>query len=215
MDGQNNNQNQQGQQNGGNQGGAAGGQAGQQNQQGQQNGGNQETGTPAFDYEKLAGILDGRQRANEDSVLKGYFKQQGITGEEAAQAIEAFKAQKKANTPDVAALQSQLGAAQQAALSEQTQNHALLMASEVGVDLKAMPYVIKMADLSGVIVDGKVSDEKLKEALNQVLEAIPQLKTAKKDNGQTAGFRIGAGAGSAGSATDEDALARAFGLKKK
>ena len=52
-------------------------------QQQQPNGG----GAPAFDYEKLANILAGRTAATEDSVLKGYFKQQGITGEEAAQAI--------------------------------------------------------------------------------------------------------------------------------
>lgn len=62
---------------------------------------------PAFDYDKLAGILAGRQAANEESVLKGYFKQQGITGEEAAQAIAAFKAEKAKNTPDLASLQQE------------------------------------------------------------------------------------------------------------
>ena len=40
-----------------------------------------------IDYERLASILDGRQKANEESVLKGYFKEQGLTGEEMAQAI--------------------------------------------------------------------------------------------------------------------------------
>ena len=49
-----------------------------------------------IDYDKIADILDGRQKANEDSVLKGYFKQQGLTGDEVAAAIKAFKDQKAA-----------------------------------------------------------------------------------------------------------------------
>ncbi|HBI64261.1 MAG TPA: hypothetical protein DDX51_03990 [Clostridiales bacterium] len=108
----------------------------------------QNQSAPAFDYDKLAGILDNRQRANEESVLKGYFKQQGITGEEAAQAIAAFKAEKAKNTPDPTALQGQIASANAAALQAKMENRALLMASELGVDLKTMPYVLRMADLT-------------------------------------------------------------------
>jgi thiol:disulfide interchange protein len=170
--------------------------------------------TPAFDYDKLAGILAGRQAANEESVLKGYFRQQGITGEEAAQAIAAFKAEKAKNTPDPGALQSQLNAASAAALQAQMENRALLMASELGVELKTMPYLLKMADLTGAIVAGKVDEEKLKAAVNQVLEAVPQLKTtAGKEAQQTPGFRVGADTGSAGAVSDEDQLKRIFGVK--
>ena len=75
----------------------------QNNQNQQQEGGQNAQQAAAFDYDKLAGILAGRQAANEESVLKGYFKSQGITGEEAAQAIAAFKEQKAKNTPDPAA----------------------------------------------------------------------------------------------------------------
>ena len=172
-------------------------------------------GTPAFDYDKLAHILAGRQAANEESVLKGYFKQQGITGEEAAQAIAAFKQQKAASTPDPAVLQSQITAANAAAVQAQMENRALLMAGELGVDLKTMPYVMKMADLSGAVVDGKVDDEKLKESINKVLEDIPQLKV-KAEAQQGGGIRVGAGTGSTGETSDiNEKMRAAFGLKTK
>ena len=186
-------------------------QAAQQTQQQPQTG-----SAPAFDYDKLANILAGRQAANEESVLKGYFKQQGITGEEAAQAIAAFKAEKAKNTPDPTALQSQIASANAAALQAQMENKALLMAGELGVELKTMPYVLKMADLTQAVVDGKVDDEKLKASITKVLEDIPQLKatvTAGGDGKQNPGFRVGADTGSTGAVTDEDQLKKIFGVK--
>ena len=148
-------------------------------------------GAPAFDYEKLAGILAGRTAATEDSVLKGYFKQQGITGEEAAQAIADFKAQKAAKTPDPAALRQQAAQADARALEAETQSHALLMAAELSVDIKVMPYVLRMADLSGIAADGKVDDGKLKEALEKVLTDLPQLKSKTEPEANKTGFRVG------------------------
>ena len=41
-----------------------------------------------IDYEKLAQIVTGKQQATEDSVLKGYFKQQGLRQEEMTQATK-------------------------------------------------------------------------------------------------------------------------------
>lgn len=169
---------------------------------------------PAFDYDKLAHILAGRQAANEESVLKGYFKQQGITGEEAAQAIAAFKAEKAKNTPDPTALQAQISAAQAQALQTGMENKALLLAGELGVELKTMPYVLKMADLSGAVVDGKIDDERLKDALNQVLTDLPQLKINAAGGNQGAGFRVGADTGSSGAVSDEDQLMKIFGVKR-
>ena len=66
----------------------------------------------------------------EESVLKGYFKQQGLSKEQMDQAIADFKRQQAANQPDVEGLQSQiaegqtqLAAAQKAALCEQLDIH--------------------------------------------------------------------------------------------
>lgn len=180
----------------------------------QQDTNNQQAGQPfRFDYEKLANIVAGKQSATEESVLKGYFKQQNLTREQVDQAIAAYKEQQAANTPDVGALQQQAAQAQAAAQQANIEKEAMFMAGELGVDLKTMPYVLKLANLSKVADEkGTINKENLKAALNTVLEELPQLKP----NAQTSqsGFRqIGSGGGQGASAT-EDQLAAIFGNKK-
>ncbi len=165
---------------------------------------------PAFDYEKLASIITGKQSVTEDTVLKSYFKQQGLSQEEMKQAIDAFKAEKAKNQPDPNALQAQAQQAQAAALQAEMEKESLLMAGEIGVDLKTIPYLMKMADVKDVVVEGKIDKEKLKEALNKVLEDVPQLKAQTETNGGN-GFKFGASGGGGNTATD-DQLKAAFGL---
>lgn len=149
--------------------------------------------TPApIDYDKIQKMLDGTLAAKEDTALKAYFKQQGLSQQEVEQAIETFKTQKAANQPNVEALQQQTTAAQQAALSATIERDAYMMSGELGVDNKTMSYMLRMADLSAVTDNGKVLQDKLKEALNKVLEEIPQLKP--QADAQQSGFRqIGVG----------------------
>ena len=63
---------------------------------------------PVIDYARIQQMLDGTLAAKEDTALKAYFKQQGLSQQEAEQAIAAFKQQKAANQPDVSALQGQV-----------------------------------------------------------------------------------------------------------
>lgn len=129
-------------------------------------------------------MLDGTLAAKEDTALKAYFKQQGLSQQEAEQAIAAFKQQKAANQPDVNALQgqvteaqNQLAAAQAEARQAQLESAATMAAVSLGMDAKTIPYVLKMADLSQAMgQDGKVNEEVLKSALNKVLEDVPALK---------------------------------------
>lgn len=169
--------------------------------------------TPEIDYQKIADMVSGKLNATEDSVLKGYFKNMGLSKEEAEQAISTFKEQKKKNQPDVGELQRQAADAQNQVLLAQIETESLKMAAEIGIDLKTMPYVLKMADTKEVIIEGKVSGEKLKEVLLKVLEDIPQLKTTPENQG--AGFKFGAGGGTGGQDATEDALDKIFGVKKK
>lgn len=164
----------------------------QTNQQTQQNN-QQQAQTPEIDYEKLSQLIAGKQTVAEDSVLKGYFKQQGLSKEEMDQAIAAFKQQKAANQPDIQAIQNQAAQAQREAQNAIVERDAMMLSGELGIDLKTMPYILKMADLSQVIGgDGKVDQDKLKEALNKVLEDVPQLKS--QQDAQQSGFRqIGVG----------------------
>lgn len=184
--------------------------------------GNEEAGTnagqqtqnsvQAFDYEKLASIINGKQTVAEDTVLKNYFKQQGLSKEEAEKAISAFKAEKAKNTPDVTALQTQLTQAQEAAKQANIDKVATLVALTLGIEAKIIPYVLKLADMSNVTNDdGSVNDENLKKALNKVLEDVPQLKTSSEQNN---GFHIGNHNNADNQKNQQEQLEAIFGIKK-
>ena len=173
--------------------------------------------TVNFDYDKIASILDSRQKANEESVLKGYFKQQGLTGEEMSKAIEMFKADKASKTPDVEALNAQIAEANQRALNAELELKVSTMASELGVSTAKVPYLLKMADTGKAIKDGKIDKAKLKESLEAVLNDVPELKGQVQDSNNFGSFRIGAGNENNGVNTDKinSQLAAAFGVKMK
>ncbi|MFT4146420.1 MAG: hypothetical protein QM644_18405 [Mobilitalea sp.] len=195
-------------------GGGSGGCVAAENGERQGAHGNQQDQTPAFDYDKIASIITGKQTVAEDSVLKGYFKQQGLSQEEAIQAMQAFKVEKAKNNPDVNAIQTQLIQAQAIAEKAEIERLATIEAVGLGIDVKALPYVLKMADLSSVKgQDGKVNQEAVKKIINKVLEDVPQLKPSITTN---QGFQIG-GIGASGYSnkeTQEDMLKGIFGIKK-
>lgn len=153
--------------------------------------------TPQIDYAKIQQMLDGTLAAKEDVALKSYFKQQGLTQEEAEKAMSAFKAEKAKNTPDAGALQGALEKEKELVQKAQIENAAIMAGMSLGLDAKTIPYVLKLADMSAVVdKDGKINEESVKAALNKVLEDLPQIKPA--DNGANNGFQIGAGGGNPG-----------------
>ncbi len=197
------------------QGAASGGENAQQppaeqtQAEGRSSGGQQ----PAFDYEKLAGIISGKQKVTEDTILKNYFSRQGLSQEEAAQAIAGFKEAKAKNTPDVNALRTQLAQAKEAAQAAAIEKEAALEAVAMGLDAKAIPYVLKLADMKGVTdSDGKINQENLKKALNKVLEDVPQFKASQSPQGQPgAGFQIGSNGGQSNNLQEQ--LDSIFGIR--
>ncbi|MBR3385218.1 MAG: hypothetical protein IKG69_08495 [Atopobiaceae bacterium] len=184
-----------------------------------ENEGIQQEQPQGVDYEKLASILDGRQAATEDKVLKGYFREQGMSGDEMAQAIEAFKSQRASQQPDIAGMQESIAQLQQeiekatkAANRAKVENAVIIEATKMGIDPKAIPYLTRMADLTNVGDEaGNVSAEKVAAALGKVLEDLPALKPTVES---AHGFRVGgAGDKNAQPPTDDAALRHAFGLK--
>ena len=115
--------------------------AGGQNQQQTQTQTGQQASL-AIDYAKIQQMLEGTLAAKEDTALKAYFKQQGLSQEEMEQAIAAFKQQKAASQPDVAALQQQATQAQALAQQAQMQAAATMAAVSLGIDAKTIPYVL-------------------------------------------------------------------------
>ena len=167
---------------------------------------------PQFDYDKLANLIAGKTSVTEDTVLKSYFKQQGLSQDEMNQAIQAFKQQKAANQPDVSALQQQASQAQAEARQAQLQAAATMVAVGLGLDAKVIPHVIKMSDLSQAVgQDGKINEETVKNALNKVLEDVPALKP--QTTGSSGFIQVGAAGGNQqSSGTTDDVLKAAFGL---
>ena len=158
----------------------------------QQNQNQQPQQAPAIDYNKIQQMLDGTLAAKEDTALKAYFKQQGLSQQEAEQAMEAFKTQKAKNQPDVGAMQTQLASAQAAARKAQLESAAALAAIRLNVDPQTVPYLLKLADFSKAMdQDGKIDEKAMNEALSKVLEDVPALKPQAA--GGNAGFRLGTG----------------------
>ena len=180
----------------------------------QQNQNSQPGAAPAIDYGKIQQMLDGTLAAKEDTALKAYFKQQGLSQAEVEQAISAFKQQKAANTPDVGALQTQAAQAQAAAQQAQIQAVATMEAVALGIDAKTIPYVLKLADLGQVVgEDGKINNETVNKALKKVLDDVPALKT--QTVGSTGFVQIGATGDSNTQQNQADQLASIFGNNKK
>jgi hypothetical protein len=192
--------------------GDKGGQSGHQSgadsgQKGQQSG-------QTFDYERLAGIISGKQNVAEQTILKNYFKEQGLSKEEAESAINAFKEQKRANEPDLDKMQQQIQQAQTAAREAVVEKEGILLGIEMGLEAKSVPYVLKLADTSEIAgEDGKVDQEALKKAINQVLEDVPALKPDKQEN--TGIHKLGSGGSAGGQQGDQSTLlAGIFGNAK-
>lgn len=175
--------------------------------------GGQENQQPAVDYDKIQKMLEGALSAKENTALKAYFREQGLSQEEMEQAISAFKAEQARKTPDINAMQTELTNAKEMVQRANIEKEAMFMAGELGIDLNTMPYVLKLAELDEVTgKDGAVDKEALKKALNHVLEELPQLKPDKED--KPSGFRQIGGSGQQGNPNADEQLATIFGNKK-
>jgi len=186
------------------------------NTQGAQGGIGAISGGISFDYEKLASVITGKQAVAEDTVLKNYFKQQGLSQEEMNQAINAFKTEKAKNTPNAAALQTQLENANKALLQANIDKQATLEAYNMGLDAKVVPHVLKLAELDKAVgEDGNINTEEIQKAIKKVLDDVPAFKGTNSDgNNNIGGFKIGGNAGATGGTDQETMLLDLFGIKK-
>ena len=165
--------------------------------------------TPEIDYDKIASIVEGKQKVAEDTVLKNYFKNQGLTGEEMAQAISSFKSQKASSQPDVNALQEELRVAQAQALQTKIESNLQLAAMKQGVGSNVLPYVLKLADQTNLTLDSK--NEDYEAVVAKVLEDVPAFKP---EAAASTGFTQVGSTGTAKQSTTNDDLMKAFGVFK-
>ena len=163
--------------------------------------------TPEIDYDKIASIVEGKQKVAEDTVLKNYFKNQGLTGEEMAQAISSFKSQKASAQPDVANLQEELRVAQAQALQTRIESNLQLAAIKQGVGSNVLPYVLKLADSTNLTLDSK--NEDYEDVIAKVLEDVPALKPEAT---ASTGFTQVGSTGDVKQSTTNDELLKVFGI---
>ena len=114
-------------------------------------------------------------------------------------AVDDYKAK---NQPDISKYQQDI-------LNANIQTKAVITAVTMGIDAKALPYVLKLADFTDTVSkDGSVSEDKIKSAIDKVLTDMPMLKKSE----QNTGFKLGANADNANQQSQNDLLKKAFGL---
>lgn len=143
-------------------------------------------------FKKLDSILDKRS----EGIAKSALKDNGYEDAEMKDILTQYRASKqaKANEADntISTLTTDLEKTRALLQEERLNNEALNQARGLNVDDKTVPYLIKMADLKGCFDDkGNVTPEKVKSALEQVLNDVPSLKQSDKG---TAGVTVGADA---------------------
>ena len=156
------------------------------NATGQDNAG--QTSNNGIDYNKIQEIIDGRNAKTEESVLKSYFQKQGLSADEMESAINSFKSQKANQAKQQDQINIDLQEENTTLKSEiskmNVEKAAIQSALELGIDVKTVPYLIKMADLSGAINEkGEILNDAITTALNKVLEDLPQLKPQSQNKG--------------------------------
>lgn len=142
-------------------------------------------------FKKLDSILDKRS----EGIAKSALKDNGYEDEEMKDILSQYRASKQAkiNETDntISTLTKERDEAIKSLQRERLNNEALKQARELNVDDKTIPYLIKLADFSNINDDkGAISGDKVKEALNKVLNDVPSLK--KSEEKGTAGVTVGA-----------------------
>jgi hypothetical protein len=172
--------------------------------------------TPNYDeiFNKLDAILDKRA----DGLAKSALRDNGVEEGEIADIIKAYREQKQAKVNERNAA---LSDAQKtiADLQKQIADRALddafsTAALDLGIDAKQIPYVSRLAARDDVLgADNQPDVEKVKAAINKVLEDVPALKASANANKGFVpiGAKTGDGAGSGDDA--EKKLRSYFGLK--
>lgn len=172
------------------------------------------TSSGSIDAEEASRIGTARAERAERSAVTSYFKQQGLTEQEAQEAFEQYKAQKEeqrlAERNDLTAMQArvdQLEAMESERLREANlrliRAEAMVQAIGLGVDRTKIDYAIRLADLSQAQVNeqGLVDGAQIKEAIERVLTDIPEL--GRRVDEERTGFKVGA-PGSSGTSNELD-----------
>lgn len=171
-----------------------------------------------IDYSKIEEIVNKRSSKTQDNVLKGYLKQQGLTGEELDQAVITYKQQKETakqqaiQDQETMKLENERLKAQ--ILNSNIDSKLSTLAAAEGVSADKIPFLAKLIDRKGLSDDkGNVLEDKVKEAMGAVIKAFPDFKNNVQNNN---GFeQIGGGGSQQQTNSVDEKLDAIFGVNKK
>ena len=165
----------------------------------------------SIDYDKIADVLEKRGAQAQYSALKGYLKEQGVSADEMDQAIKDYKSKVEANKQAEANKQQELvneNATLKAKLMNINIDSKIATLAE-GISQEKLPFLNRLVDRSGLMNEkGEIDDDKVKEAINNVVKAFPDFKQSQNASGVK---KIGSD-GSNTNATLDDQLRKNFGL---
>lgn len=170
--------------------------------------------------DELFGGLDRALEKRLPKIIRSMLKDNGVEDEsELKELCDKYKARgesaKSKVTTENKDLVEENKRLKKEILTGRLNTKATEIASKLGVSAVNIPYVMKLSDLSGAVLEnGEISDEKIEESLNQVLSDIPVLKTVEQNKSK--GFtNIGTGEDTHESDTREDRIRRIMGVSKK
>lgn len=165
--------------------------------------GGQQPETQTIDTEQAERIAQERAERATRSALTDYYKQQGLTPDEARQAFEAYKsqrdAQRQAQMNDLTALQqANMQLTQQVQQAHEDMQKVIIraraesIAHSMGIKPERVPHALRLAALQSVTMDeeGQPDEAAIRTALDEVLAEIPELKVVAEEN--VTGFKVGA-----------------------
>lgn len=169
-----------------------------------------------IDYNKLEEIITKGTEQKKNAIMNSFFQQMGLSEEEIKEAVNTYKTNKEAaeqerlnNTEN---LSKELESLRTSLAREQLNNAINLSGYELGLDAKTIKAIQKLGDFSQINSYGKIDTEKVKGAINAVLEEYPNLKTTAQSKDK---IEVGSPENNKEDISGEDELRKAFGLKAK
>lgn len=151
-----------------------------------QGGGNS---SKTYTQEEVNRFVTEREERAAKAALKDFYQKQGLTEDEANQAIKTFLDEKKKNSPEAlnGQLSQQLAATQKELEKERLHNVAEKAARTLGADEKSIDYIVRLTDFTDSVNGGEISVEKVTEAVKKVMDDIPAFKKAENESGVKVG----------------------------
>lgn len=173
-------------------------------------------GNAGIDYGKLEEIVNKGINQKENSILKSYFSQQGLSEDEMKEAIANFKNSRKSEeektNKNFEDLNNNYSNLQKQFNQERLNNALTLSLMKKGLSEEQIPFISKMVEVDGILNDkNEINKDKLNENIENVFKAFPNLIQKKEDKPF---IQIGTQNNNSQYEESSDALLRkAFGLK--